>query len=81
MDAWYVRESAKKFFNRLDDWQQYDTRMILGGGFKYVLFSPLLGEASHFDSGYYLEKIISTFPDGWSPPNGGAVRESSQKWP
>jgi len=22
---------------------------LLGGGFKYVLFSPLLGEDSHFD--------------------------------
>ena len=22
---------------------------ILGGGFKYVLFSPLFGEDSHFD--------------------------------
>ena len=25
------------------------TTNLLGGGFKYVLFSPLLGEDSHFD--------------------------------
>ena len=24
--------------------------MLLGGGFKYVLFSPLPGEDSHFDT-------------------------------
>ena len=24
-------------------------RRFLGGGFKYVLFSPLFGEDSHFD--------------------------------
>ena len=30
--------------------------MILGGGFKYFLFSPLFGEDSHFDS---------YFSDGW----------------
>ncbi len=30
----------------------------LGGGFKYVLFSPLLGEDSHFD--------INIFQMGWN---------------
>jgi len=33
--------------------------MILGGGFKSVLFSPLFGEDSHFDS---------YFSDGLKPP-------------
>ena len=28
----------------------------LGGGFKYVLFSPLFGEDSHFDS-YFLNGL------------------------
>ena len=31
----------------------------LGGGFKYFLFSPLLGEASHFDQ---------YFSNGFKPP-------------
>ena len=26
-----------------------ETKQILGGGFKYFLFSPLFGEDSHFD--------------------------------
>ena len=32
---------------------------LLGGGFKYVLFSPLFGEDSHFDQ---------YFSDGLKPP-------------
>ena len=36
----YVRDDEK-----LASWEL----TYLGGGFKYVLFSPLLGEDSHFD--------------------------------
>ena len=30
-------------------WMFYTPGRLLGGGFKYFLFSPLLGENSHFD--------------------------------
>ena len=37
----------------------FSNMFYIGGGFKYILFSPLFGEDSHFD--YY-------FSDGLKPP-------------
>ena len=46
------------------------SKVFLGGGFKYVLFSPLLGEDSQFD--YY-------FSDGLKPPTRFRLHYHSQK--
>ena len=45
----------------LDEWQSKFTTscVLLGGGFKYVLFSPVFGEDFQFDS---------YFSDGLKPP-------------
>ena len=50
---------------------------LLGGGFKYFLFSPLPGEDSHFDS--YFSKGVETTNQSWEPtyPKTKAVRKMS----
>ena len=40
-------------------WVNGSLRVHLGGGFKYFLCSPLLGEDSHFDS-YFFQWVGST---------------------
>ena len=39
----------KRMQKRLNDFKQYFSLQKLGGDFKHFLFSPLLGEDSHFD--------------------------------
>jgi len=41
--------AALPFFFKAKVLRMFNSRGVLGGGFKYLLFSPLLGEDSHFD--------------------------------
>ena len=67
---------TKNFSNLRLHKSYYPERHLLGGGFKYVLFSPLFGEDSHFDQ---------YFSNGLKPPTSLSIDQlfhqlSINKW-
>jgi len=55
---------AQQFFP-FQRWEEMNVKLKLGGGFQYLLFSPLLGEDFQFDYIFFSKGLKPPTSTGW----------------